>query len=116
MLISDVETLGERKSPGQYILAIHAIELALKSFLLDNEISEKDLRKKYGHKLTSLLNKANDLGLVVETENAADIIARLDKHTTKPMIRYNLKFEMPLISDIIEVAKSLLKALERPAS
>ena len=45
-------------TPATYILAFHAMELVLKAYLAKEGVSERTLRKKYGHNLVKLYDKA----------------------------------------------------------
>jgi HEPN domain-containing protein len=58
----------------RYFLACHAVELALKSFLLQRGLSE-DEKETFGHDLVSLLDKAITSGLKVTDQIVADISA-----------------------------------------
>jgi len=53
---------------------MHAIELALKAFLMKNAVDEKKL-KSYGHDLNRLYKIAVELGLSLDEPNAFDMIA-----------------------------------------
>lgn len=50
--------------PSMYLIG-HSIELALKAYLLNHQLTLKELRSKvYGHDLAACENKAKELGLV----------------------------------------------------
>ncbi len=108
--IYDAGLLSDGASPGKYILAIHGLELALKSFLHDKGMPLPDLRKHYGHDLKKLLAKARELGLVVHDPEADGIIDRLQKYIKDAKIRYEIKYQMPLIVDVIDISKAILQA------
>ena len=93
IFISDAEALGNRATAGQYVLAAHGIELALKSYLHKKGISVKVLSlRKYGHNLTVLLAKARDFGLVTTNRHTDDIVCRLQEYMPEAKIRYDITF------------------------
>jgi hypothetical protein len=49
----------------RYLLLCHSMELALKAFLHIKGVSEQEMRKRYGHSLTKLLEAASSHGLVI---------------------------------------------------
>lgn len=92
----------------QYVLLIHAIELALKGVLLSVGITEDQLRKNYGHNLQKLLREARSQGLQTSDPETDGIVARLVKGADKARIRYQFQFDMPLIEDVRNVAQALI--------
>ena len=113
IFISDAEALGNRATVGQYVLAAHGIELALKSYLHEKGISVKVLSlPKYGHNLTVLMAKAREFGLVTTNRHTDNIIDRLQEYMRKAKIRYDITFQLPLITDVIQVARSLLESTQ----
>src|SRR4051812_33242707 len=81
---SEILIIAEKQdvalTTGGYILAFHATELALKSFLAKCGVSEKDLKQKYRHNLVKLFTDAVANGLNVTTPHAADIIEWINEH------------------------------------
>lgn len=77
---------NEYFSPVPYFLHCHAIELALKAFLLGKGVSKKDL-KKLGHNLEKILKKARDLGL----SDFIKITSELEKEISKANKYYSSK-------------------------
>jgi len=49
----------------RYLLLCHSMELALKAFLHMKGVSEQDMRRRYGHSLTKLLEAASGHGLII---------------------------------------------------
>jgi hypothetical protein len=49
----------------RYFLLCHSMELALKAFLHIKGVSEQEMRKRYGHSLTKLLEAASVHGLLI---------------------------------------------------
>src|SRR5215831_11816531 len=79
-----------------YILVMHAIELALKAFLMKNAVDEKKL-KSYGHDLNRLYKIAVKLGLSLDEPNAFDLIACINEwHQTVKM--FTIERELPACS------------------
>jgi hypothetical protein len=114
IFLSDAELLGARASAGQFMLVMHTIELALKSYLHDRGRSLKKLKDKFGHNLDKLFAEAQAKGLLVPNPNAQSVISRLNNAGERARIRYEFNFEMPLIGDALETARSVLDAT-RPA-
>jgi hypothetical protein len=87
--LKDAKILHERDPQfgglGKYLLACHALEIGLKSFLARERLSEKELsRKPYGHDLTVLYEEAARRGL----DLAHDVRATIDHANC-----YHYKFE-----------------------
>jgi HEPN domain-containing protein len=59
----------------RYFLLCHAVELALKAYLLWCGTGRRKLRHKYGHDLTKLVGEATKLGLPLAPHTAAEIDA-----------------------------------------
>ena len=59
---------GDGFSPVAYYLRCHAIELALKAFLLAKGFPKNDLKFKLKHNLNRALNRATEQGLQCEVE------------------------------------------------
>jgi hypothetical protein len=112
LFLRDAVTLGERATAGQFILFMHAIELALKSFLHRSGQSLKYLRLNFGHDLDALLAESRRRGLAVAETDADEVVARLNKYTERAAIRYDFSFTLPLVSDVGRVTKSIIKATE----
>lgn len=110
LFLRDAVSLGENATAGQFILFMHAIELALKSFLHLNGQSLKDLRLDFGHDLELMLAEAHKKGLLVPEADAEAVVSRLNKYTERAAIRYDFSFTMPLVADVRRVTQSILKA------
>jgi hypothetical protein len=67
MLVDDAKgqfgLLSQASYTPAYFLALHGIELCLKSYLLHKGVDVESLGKKYGHKLSKCLIDSNKLGL-----------------------------------------------------
>lgn len=59
------QLLPDREPPDwpKYLLAFHAVELALKAYLIQCGVSEEDLKDEFRHDLKKLLNEAVNRGL-----------------------------------------------------
>jgi hypothetical protein len=68
--------LGRPPEWPRYLLFYHAVELALKAYLLQYGVSEKDLKDKFGHNLTALMDEAVKRGLTLQA-GTRDMIADL---------------------------------------
>jgi hypothetical protein len=88
---NDAKILHERDPQfgglGKYLLACHALEVGLKSFLAKERLSEKELsRQPFGHDLTALYEEAVRRGLDLRV--AHDVRATIDHANC-----YHYKFE-----------------------
>jgi hypothetical protein len=100
---------------GEYILAAHALELALKSFLAKEGLSNNKLKNEFGHDLVRLFAKAIKRGLVVTAHNAAVNIETVnDAHDrgaalrfdfTKPRELPNPEILFPIVEQILAASK-----------
>jgi hypothetical protein len=54
---------GQPPEWPKYLLFYHAMELALKAYLIQRGVSEKDLKVKFGHDIKTLVNAAVNCGL-----------------------------------------------------
>jgi hypothetical protein len=100
-------------SPGAYILIAHALELSLKAFLAKHQLSEKELRSRYGHDLDCLYNKAIEVGLHLSVPNPKKTIARVNKYHSENALRYDLSTRtLPAGSAVLEVIDAILREVE----
>jgi hypothetical protein len=76
---------------GEYILTFHAIELALKAFLVKHGVTVDQLKSRpYGHNLTSLHAQAAKLGLVLTIPAAKETLAMINQYHDKgALLRYD---------------------------
>jgi hypothetical protein len=96
-----------------YILAMHAIELALKAFLMRNGTDEKKL-KSIGHNLNTLYKMAVESGLSLGDPNAFGLIAWVNKWHQPVKIRYEFttERELPACSVLVLLADAIIAASE----
>jgi hypothetical protein len=112
LFLRDAVSLRENATAGQFVLFMHAIELALKSFLHLKGQSLKALQLNFRHDLDALLAEARKAGLEVAEADADAVVSRLNKYTERAAIRYDFSFTMPLVADVRRVTQSILKATE----
>jgi len=100
-----------------YFLALHGIELTLKSYLRHKGMTVKELRsQKYGHDLHACHRKAKELGLLSifkEQANDADamrMLVGLNEHQGLRYIKTGMKF-FPLWSLVEPLAVRLHQAV-----
>jgi hypothetical protein len=96
-----------------YVLYIHAIEMALKSYLLRKGLT-KDKVRGYRHGLLALLDEARNRGLVTTEAYTDHIVSELKKATDKATIRYDMPYQMPLTNDVRDVATAIIADTEPP--
>jgi hypothetical protein len=108
--VEDATLLQGRVTAGRYMLLMHGIELALKSFLHENGgVDFNTLWRDYGHDLSKLLNKSLDVGLVLNEPDTQAVVNRLNDAGEQAKIRYTFDFEdMPGIDTVLRVARRLL--------
>ena len=100
---------------GNYIIALHAIELALKAFLVARGYTEKELKgKSFGHDLNKLYAAAKRHGLKLETPNADELIAWSNEwHAEGVKIRYEFARQraLPLCETLVNLASEVIKKI-----
>jgi HEPN domain-containing protein len=67
----------------KYLLVFHAVELALKAYLIACEVSAEDLKDNFGHDLKKLLDEAVNRGLTLPP-GCKETIAELGGRFLKP--------------------------------
>jgi hypothetical protein len=110
LFLRDAVSLRDNATAGQFVLFMHAIELALKSFLHLKGQALKSLQLNFRHDLDALLAEAHRAGLEVDEADADAVVSRLNKYTERAAIRYDFSFTMPLVADVRRVTQSILKA------
>ncbi len=96
-----------------YFLYIHAVELALKSFLLRAGCTEEKL-KKLSHNLLKIFEEAKVKGLNASDPDTDNIVSRLSNAVKKAAIRYEFPHSMPLVGDVEDVATALIQDTQPP--
>ena len=99
---------------GEYILAFHAIELALKAFLAKRGLSNAALaRSPYSHNLVKLCAEARAQGLRLTVHNADALIEWINEyHDEGAAIRYKFaeQTEIPNCTTLFPIAEEILTA------
>jgi hypothetical protein len=90
-----------------FVLYIHAIEMALKSYLLRKGLTKHQLQR-ISHNLRTLLDNSRAEGLVTSDPDTDGIVDRLTQATRGASIRYDMPFEMPLRKDVRDIAEAIL--------
>jgi len=57
--------IGRPPEWAKYLLFYHAMELALKAYLIQQGVSEEDLKKEFGHDIKKLVGEAVNRGLTL---------------------------------------------------
>ena len=102
---------GRADLTGEFILALHALELGLKAFLLNRGMREKQLWKNFGHNLTKLFEEAVDRGLMLEYPDAEKMIRWLNEwHCDRTKIRYEFieQRTLPMCETIFPLIREIL--------
>jgi hypothetical protein len=115
-LLADARLLLENKfassRTGNYIITFHAIELALKAFLIARGFTEKELKgKSFGHDLNKLYAAAKARGLKLETPNADELITWSNEwHSEGVKIRYQFAEQrtLPLCDALGPIASEII--------
>ncbi len=109
MLLKDAEALNESSCGSQYLLVIHSVEVALKSYLLRHAASMEDIRS-FGRDISRLLAEARKHGLTTSHSLTDNVVFRLKKSAERVDARCDFSFEtLPPASDAIPIAWSLLR-------
>lgn len=113
------QTLLSRASyTPAYFLALHGIELTLKSFLLFHDVPLKKLRGDFGHDLKKCLRKSKELGLsnlmnfTVNDESAMELLLGMNENQGLRYIQTGFK-TVPLWSIVEPLAVRLHQAVAR---
>jgi hypothetical protein len=89
-IANGAESMFLQDSVAQHIAIFHAIELALKGYLIHSGLTEKKLQKKFSHDLEKLFAKAKARGLIVNLSHVDEIIAWSNEHHKDGLIRYDI--------------------------
>lgn len=82
---------------GEYILLFHAVELALKAFLVKAGVQQSRLKKKpFGHDVVALYNEAIKLGLALNEPDIDETLAWNNEWHATTIIRYQVTKEITL--------------------
>jgi hypothetical protein len=122
-LVKDARFLDEQlfsDRTGHYILTLHAIELALKAFLIGKGYTEESLRSKpFGHDLVELYKAAQSKGLVLATPDADGLIDWINEwHFYSVKIRYEFTKDrqLPTCAVLIPLATEIIQTTLRLAN
>ncbi len=103
-------------SAPQYVLIFHAIELALKAFLIGKGFTSAKLKKSpFGHNLVELYKTAQQQGLLLPVADVDKFLVWINEyHDRDALIRYEFtktrtlpmaEVLFPIIAALIEAAK-----------
>ena len=95
---------GQPPEWAKYLLFYHAMELALKAYLIQQGVSEKDL--KFGHDIKKLVDKAVNLGLRLPY-GSQEMIADLGgaPRTGEATIAPHLRIRYPLDASVYSLGQ-----------
>jgi HEPN domain-containing protein len=101
--------------PVMYLVG-HAIELALKAYLLANGITLRKLKRNYGHDLHRILRKAKELGLqdsVELTDDDESMVELLNELYSTKQLQYIVSGSKtyPVFGPLHEVAEKLVRGI-----
>ena len=114
----EVGLLSRASYTPAYFLALHGIELCLKSFLLHKEVDVESLGKKYRHDLKKCLRESNSRGLTkifqftADDERAFNLLIELNKENQLRYIQTGFK-TYPLWSIVEPLAVRLHQAVAK---
>src|SRR5215510_13954054 len=77
--------IGRPPEWAKYLLFYHAMELALKAYLIQQGVSEEVLKDKFGHDIEKLVNEAVNRGLTLP-HGSQGMTANLGGQPTEKMI------------------------------
>ena len=109
LLLRDAEALNDTGCGSQYLLLIHSVEVALKSYLLRNSATMEEIRS-FGRDISRLLAEARKHGLTTSHSLTDNVVFRLKKSAERIDARCDFSFEtLPPACDAIPIAWSLLR-------
>jgi hypothetical protein len=103
-------------STAQHILVLHAIELALKGYLVHTGLTEKELKKKFSHDLEKLFAEARKRGLTVNVQHVDELIAWSNEYHKDGLIRYDIASfrELPMCESLFPIVDVIMGAIPMP--
>jgi hypothetical protein len=108
-LLRDAEALNDTGCGSQYLLLIHSVEVALKSYLLRNSATMEELRG-FGRDISRLLAEARKHGLTTSHSLTDNVVFRLKKSAERIDARCDFSFEtLPPANEAIPIAWSVLR-------
>jgi hypothetical protein len=115
-IANGAESMFLPDSVAQHIAVFHAIELALKGYLIHSGLTEKKLREKFSHDLEKLFAKAKARGLVVNLPHVDEIIAWSNEYHKDGLIRYDIgQFsELPKCEVLFPIVDVIVDAIPIP--
>ena len=120
-----VKTSNDKLHPGMdfapviHFLLLHGLELILKGFLCSRGISEKSLKRDFGHNIIKLLDKAEKLHLTKlcpTNQEARQRISLIAPNYADKNLQYfmgDCLFKWPLPSELLQDVSHLQRAVER---
>ncbi len=100
--------------PPQYVLIFHAIELALKAFLIGKGLTIANLKKRpFGHNLVNLYATAQQHGLRLSVPDADKFLAWINEyHDRDALIRYEFTKTqtLPMVEVLFPIVAALIEA------
>jgi hypothetical protein len=112
-IANGAESMWSQDSVAQHIAVFHAIELALKGYLIHSGLTEKELQKKFSHDLEMLFAEAKSRGLVVKLPNVDEIVAWSNEHHKDGLIRYDISqfSRLPKCEVLFPIVEAILLAI-----
>ena len=104
-----------RNNKPRYFLFCHAIELALKAYILATDGDQKELRVTIKHDLQKAYDRATELGYRPTDPRVPEIVEWLDPFHKDYTFRYTEKTGLQILPNPEELAdafKSMLKQIE----
>jgi hypothetical protein len=104
-------------SVAQHIVVFHAIEVALKGYLVHSGLTEKKLKNEFSHDLEKLFAEAKARGLIVNVAHADELIAWCNEYHKYGLIRYDIDSfrELPMCEAIFPIVDAIVTAIPTPA-
>jgi hypothetical protein len=98
---------------AQHILVFHAIELALKGYLVHAGLCERELKKKFSHDLEKLFAEAKLRGLAVNVAHVDELISWSNEYHKDRLIRYDIASfrELPMCKVLFPIVDAIVSAI-----
>ena len=103
-------------STAQHILVLHAIELALKGYLVHSGVSERELKRRFSHDLEKLFAEAKKRGLTVNAAHVDELVAWANEYHKDGLIRYDIASfrELPMCEVLFPIIDAIVRAIPTP--
>ena len=103
-------------SVAQHIALFHAIEVALKGYLVHTGLTEAELKRKFSHDVEKLFAEARARGLIVNVADVDELIAWANEYRKDGLIRYDIASfrELQMCEVLFPIVDAIVQAIPIP--